>query len=130
MKKKLISIILIIIIALCVCGIGLFSLYSFYIQIINGSVSCKKDEQYLKMYEIDINNSLIGLSEEEVVKQLGKPVKIFEYNDKVYMYNAGYIYERLIFDHYNFWTKKTNYAFYITFDEENKVQSTVIKERP
>ena len=84
----------------------------------------------MKMYEIDTNNSLLGLSKEEVVEQLGKPVEIYTYSDKVYMYNAGYIYEGLIFGHRNFWTIKHNYVFYISFDETDKVKSTEIKELP
>lgn len=120
MKRKLIGIILIIIIGFCVHIIGN--------EITSGKE--QQDEKYMKMYEIDINNSLVGLSEEEVLKQLGKPVKIYTYNDKVYMYNAGHIYEGLIFGHRNFWTTKHDYALYINFDKTDKVKSTEIRKRP
>lgn len=120
MKAKLIGIILIIVIGFCIHIIAS--------EITSGKEV--KDEQYAKMYEIDSNNSLVGLSEKEIIEQLGKPVKIFTYNDKVYMYNAGHIYKGLIFGHRNFWTEKYNYALYIRFDETNTVKSTSMKHRP
>lgn len=122
MKKKLkwIGIILAIIIG--------FSIYIIASEVTSGKKQL--DEQYIEMHEIDINNSLLGLSEEEIVELLGKPVKIYTYNDKEYMYNAGHIYEGLIFGHRNFWTTKHNYVLYISFDETDKVKSTTIQERP
>ena len=84
MKKKIkwVCIILVIIIG--------FSLYIIANEITSGKE--QPDEQYIKMYEIDINNSLVGLSKEEVIEQLGEPVEIYTYSDKIYMYNAGHIY--------------------------------------
>ena len=41
----------------------------------------KGDELYVKMKELNDNQSLIGLSLEEVVELLGKPK--YEYNDKI-----------------------------------------------
>ncbi len=122
MKKKIkwVCIILVIIIG--------FSLYIIANEITSGKE--QPDEQYIKMYEIDINNSLVGLSKEEVIEQLGEPVEIYTYSDKVYMYNAGHIYEGLIFGHRNFWTEKHNYVLYITFEETEKVKSTRIQELP
>lgn len=119
-KIKIVGIIIIIILSFC--------LYIIANEITSGKE--QKDEQYIKMYEININSSLAGASEEEVVAQLGKPVEIYTYTDKVYMYNAGEIYEGLIFRYRNFWTEKHNYVLYIRFDETNRVKSTSMKERP
>ena len=55
----------------------------------------KGDELYVKMKEINDNQSLIGLSSEEVVELLGKPEYEYEYKHgekkKQYMYYAGEI---------------------------------------
>ncbi len=82
------------------------------------------------MKEIERSNNLIGLSSEQIIELLGKPIEIYTYDDKVYMYNAGHIYEGLIFGHRNFGTMKHNYVFYIDFDETDKVKSTQISELP
>lgn len=120
MKKKLISIILVIIVGFCI--------YIILNEITSGEV--QQDEKYIKMNEIYTKNSFIGLSEEVVVEQLGEPIKIYTYSDKVYMYGAGYTYEGLIFGHHSFWTEKHNYVLYVTFDETDKVKTTSLKERP
>ena len=119
-KLKLIGIILIIVIA-------------FFIHIITSEITSEKeqqDEMYIKMNEIDTSNILVGKSEEEVIEQLGKPARIYTYDDKVYMYSAGKIYKGLIFGHRNFWNKKESYVLYINFDETNKVKSTSMKYLP
>ncbi len=122
MKKRLkwIGVILAIIIG--------FSIYMIFSEVTSGKE--RPDEQYIKMYEIDINNSLVGLSKDEVVELLGEPVEIYTYSDKVYMYNAGNVYEGLIFGYRNFWTTKRHYVLYINFEETDKVKSTRIQERP
>lgn len=51
-----------------------------YIGIRMNIKSEKGDELYVKMKELNDNQSLIGLSLEEVVELLGKPK--YEYNDK------------------------------------------------
>ncbi len=82
------------------------------------------------MKEIERNNNLIGLSREQVIELLGKPVETYSYDDKVYMYNAGNIYKGLIFGHHNFWTTKQNYVLYISFEETDIVKSIKIQEIP
>lgn len=123
MKKKIkwICIVLVVIFGFSVCIIAN--------QITSGKEL--QDEQYIKMKEIECSNNLIGLSNGQVIELLGKPVEIYTYSDaKVYMYNAGHIYEGLIFRHRNFWMIKHNYAFYIDFDEKDKVKSFKIQELP
>ena len=79
MKKKLMLIVFVFIIIIITLG-GLL-----YIGIRMNIKSEKGDELYVKMKELNDNQSLIGLSLEEVVELLGKPK--YEYNDK----KNGYI---------------------------------------
>ena len=122
MKKKIkwICIVLVVIFG--------FSIYIIANEITSGKE--QQDEQYTKMKEIEHSNNLIGLSSEQVIELLGKPVEIYTYDDKVYMYNAGNIYKGLIFGHRNFWTTKQNYVLYISFEETDIVKTTKIQELP
>ena len=88
------------------------------------------DELYLKMKQYDIDNNLIGLSSEEVVILLGEPSYTTEYKDKTlyYSYDAGIVYEGIIWGKQNIFTTKHYYSFSIDFDENGKVESTSIRE--
>ncbi len=111
-KSKVLKILIVISILL---GVG--------IALIN-TIKERPSEQYVKMEEINHNKNLIGLSEEQVIELLGKPIKIYTYNNidkKVYMYSAGYITEG---------TRKHSYVLKVIFEGTDKVTSTVLKERP
>lgn len=135
-KLKIIGIFLTSIIGFCfiiVLGLHILPIKTNYSLHILDNITIFKeqqDEQYKEMYGIYINNSLIGMAEEEVIRQLGEPVEIFKYSDKVYMYNAGHIYKGLFLGPCNLSTEKHNYVLYVTFDETDKVKSTIVKERP
>lgn len=88
------------------------------------------DELYLEMKQYDSNNNLIGLSKEEVVILLGEPDNITEYkgNTLYYTYNAGILYEGVIWGKHNIFTTKHYYRFSIDFDEDGKVESTSMRE--
>ena len=88
------------------------------------------DALYLKMKQYDIDSNLIGLSSEEVVILLGEPSDITEYKDKIlyYSYDAGIVYEGIIWGNQNIFTTKHYYSFSIDFDENGKVESTSIRE--
>lgn len=89
----------------------------------------KPDDLYLEMKEININNSLIGLSKEEVVKQLGEPMSKYKYKNKEsYTYLAGHIYVGIIWGNHNISTKNTLYLLSVEFDETDKVTSTSMSE--
>lgn len=135
-KLKIVTIILVSIIGIGIIGVLVLHTWNnklnYTLSTLTNTTTFREhqDEKYQKMNEIVINDTLIGMSEEEVTKQLGKPAKIFEYDDKVYMYNAGHIYKELCLGEYKLSREKHNYALYITFDETNKVKSTIVKERP
>lgn len=92
----------------------------------------KGDYLYIQMKEISDNQSLIGLSKEEIIKILGNP--IYEFNDEsgnVYAYNAGilaqglfFINTPLIFD------CAYGAELRIFFNEKNKVEYTRISLVP
>lgn len=88
------------------------------------------DDLYLEMEQYDDNNSFIGLSKEEVVILLGEPDDSTEYKDNTlhYTYNAGILYEGVIWGKYNIFTTKHYYDFSIDFDEDGKVESTSMRE--
>ena len=109
MKKKLMLIVFVFIIIIITLG-GLL-----YIGV--------------KMKELNDNQSLIGLSLEEVVELLGKPK--YEYNDKKnkkrYKYYAGKIIKEPILGN----TKTfDSYQMNVCFDENDKVERTYIKLNP
>ena len=82
------------------------------------------------MQQYNIDNNLIGLSSEKVVALLGEPSDITEYKDKTfhYSYDAGIVYEGIIWGNQNIFTTKHYYSFSIDFDENGKVESTSIRE--
>lgn len=82
--------------------------------------SAKPDEQYTEMNEINDNQSLIGLSKEQVIALLGKPRGKEDID--VYYYDAGTITNYLFFGEMDF------YELRIIFDENNIVKATVIKQ--
>ena len=86
-------------------------------------MSAKPDKIYTEMNKINDNRSLIGLSKEEVVKLLGKPEKeVHNEDENIYLYDAGKI------TNYLFLGERDFYEFIISFDENDKVKSTLIKE--
>lgn len=108
------KIIIIIIILLCI--------FIILITIINQ----KPNDLYREMKRINDNESLIGLSKEQVVELLGEPSKIYKDSDigkEVYKYNAGHIFVEI-----TFWGKTHWYVLSINFDETDKVESTLMKE--
>ena len=88
------------------------------------------NDLYLEMEQYDNNNSLIGLSKDEIVELLGEPYDSTEYNDNTvyYTYNAGILYEGVIWGKHNIFTTKHYYDFLIKFDETGKVESTSMSE--
>lgn len=88
------------------------------------------NDLYLEMEQYDDNNSLIALSKEEVVELLGEPYDSTEYNDNTvyYTYNAGILYEGVIWGKHNIFTTKRYYDFLIKFDETGKVEFTSMSE--
>ncbi len=83
-------------------------------------VSAKPDKVYTEMKEINDNQSLIGLSKEQVIALLGKPRGKEDID--VYYYDAGTITNYLFFGEMDF------YELRIIFDENNIVKATVIKQ--
>lgn len=95
--------------------------------IIGGYQKETSDNTYTKIKEISDNKSLIGLSEEEVVKLLGEPR--YQYTDKQnkvnYTYGAGTIRKEW------YWGECYSTKYYqleIMFDESGKVKYAYIKE--
>lgn len=90
----------------------------------------KPDDLYIKMKEISNNQSLIGLTKEQVIELLGQPKDEVD-NGKRYVYYAGiltegifFLNETLIFD--------CNYEaeLVIVFNEEDTVKITGIHLLP
>ena len=114
--SKKFKIILLVIISICVCIV--LSNYR------NETI----DEKYIKLNEIVNNESLIGLSEDEVVELLGKPGYIDtdpRQGFTFYEYGAGTIYEEW------FWGKcyKTKYyRLTILFDKNGIAKIASIKD--
>ena len=123
-KKFIISIIvftLIITIVLCVVSNILFKERENY------------NNLYLKMEEIDNNDSLIGKTKEDVIRTLGEPSNTYEYEKtgiEVYTYSAGIKYVGVIWGDINIATTKHYYIFRVEFDETDKVKETSMKEEP
>ena len=84
--------------------------------------SAKPDEQYTEMNEINDNQSLIGLSKEQVVELLGKPD--WAEDERTYYYDAGKV------TNYLFFVEITSYDLFIWFDENDIVKSTAIELIP
>ena len=88
---------------------------------------------YLKMEEIDKNDSLIGKTKEDVIKTLGKPLGTYEYEktgEEVYTYDAGIKYVGIVWGDINIATTKHYYIFRVEFNKEDKVQDISMKEEP
>lgn len=123
-KKFIISIIvftLIITIVLCVVSNILFKERENY------------NNLYLKMEEIDNNDSLIGKTKEDVIRTLGEPSNTYEYEKtgiEVYTYSAGIKHVGVIWGDINIATTKHYYIFRVEFDETDKVKETSMKEEP
>lgn len=88
--------------------------------IIGNFKSAKPDEQYIKMNEINDNQSLIGLSKEQVVELLGKPD--WAEDERTYYYDAGKVTDYLLFG------LRDSYELRIVFDENYIVISTSIRK--
>ena len=82
--------------------------------------SAKPDEQYIEMNEINDNQSLIGLSKEQVVELLGKPN--WAEDERTYYYDAGKVTNYLLFG------LRDSYELRIVFDESYIVISTSIRK--
>ena len=81
-------------------------------------LSEKPDEIYTEMKEINDSGKLIGMSKEEVIKLLGKPMK--SSTDNLYIYDAGTL------TNYLFFGEREFYDFFVRFDENDRVKSTSI----
>ena len=116
--SKTFKILIVIIVLLCI--------FIMYITLVN----IKTSDLYVKMKEINDSQKLIGLSEEEVIELLGEPEKTRIYSDvnkKVYLYNAGYIFKELSLGRYTILSKTYYQVLSINFDENGKVESTLLK---
>lgn len=92
----------------------------------------KPDELCKEMTEISDNQSLVGLSKEEVEQLLGKPE--YEFNDEtgnLYAYNAGSLTKGIIFMNRTL-IQDCIYAceLRIVFDENDKVEYTSVQLLP
>ena len=115
--RKIIKILGIVIIFIFVCVVGI------------GHNKEYPDDVYAKMTEINDNNTIIGLSEEEVIELLGKPN--YEYidieNKNNYIYYAGATIKKSFFT--GEYGQKV-YELLIDFDASGKVEYTYMKECP
>ena len=119
-KSEIFKIIIyVIILFFCECASmtagGLFIAYE----------SHKPDERYIEMNKINNNQSLIGLSKEQVVEQLGGLREVYKNKEdkEVYSYYAGEKEDKIFFTE--------SYVYYklvIVFDENDIVESTSIVE--
>lgn len=113
-NNKLEVFLYVIIIIVCVC-VSLKATYSFILYI-----SAAPDKLYAEMNEINDNQTLIGLSKEQVVELLGEPNR--KEDEDVYYYDAGKITNYLFFGERDF------YDLRVVFDENDIVKGTSIKE--
>lgn len=119
-KSKKMKILIVVVILLCVC-----------IILINIKKE-KPSDLYLEMSEINDSRKLIGLSEEEVVALLGEPKsKYNEDSDTIFRYNAGNIGKGLyLFNKAIFFDSYDGYVLEVFFNEDNKVESTILQYVP
>ncbi len=101
-----------------------------YGTIIIGSFKTEKpNDLYTEIKKMNDDQSLIGLSSEEVINLLGEPES--EYNSeedgKKYVYSAGNILKE---SYWGYSYSHEYYKFYIFFDENDKVKDTSIKMIP
>ena len=86
------------------------------------------DGKYKKFKQLNDNQSLIGVSAEEVIKVLGKPEKEYgEEKEKRYEYYGGKMTKK---SYWGFLASSEYYEFYIAFDESGKVKSTLMRLIP
>lgn len=85
------------------------------------------DNLYTEIKEINDDQSLIGLSSEEVIKLLGEPKHEYSSGEdkKRYIYSAGEIFKE---SYWGYSYSHEYYEFYVSFDENDKVENTFIKE--
>ena len=85
------------------------------------------DNLYTEIKEINDDQSLIGLSSEEVIKLLGEPKHEYSSGEdkKRYIYSAGEIFKE---SYWGYSYSHEYYVFYVSFDENDKVENTFIKE--
>ena len=97
--------------------------------IIGGFKSETPNDLYTEIKEMDDNQSLIGLSSEEVIKILGKPEAEHnsEGNRKQYVYSAGNVFKE---SYWGYSYSHDYYKFYVSFDENDKVENTSMKLVP
>ena len=113
--KKLEKSIYIFIIFVCAFASCVFLLWKFE----------KPNELYIKMQEFNNNQSLVGLSKEEVIELLGEPESEYntEENKKIYYYDAGNMRKEWYFG--KCYTTDY-YEINIYFDTDEKVEHTSI----
>lgn len=87
------------------------------------------DNLYTEIKEINDDQSLIGLSSEEVIKLLGEPKHEYSSGEdkKRYIYSAGEIFKE---SYWGYSYSHEYYVFYVSFDENDKVENTFIKLIP
>lgn len=85
------------------------------------------DNLYTEIKEMNDDQSLIGLSSEEVIKLLGEPKHEYSSGEdkKRYIYSAGEIFKE---SYWGYSYSHEYYEFYVSFDENDKVENTFIKE--
>ena len=82
-------------------------------------LSEKPDRAYSDMIKINNSERLIGLSNNEVINLLGKPLN--NVDDNTYIYDAGTL------TNYFFLGGRDFYEFFVWFDEKGIVKSTSIE---
>ena len=82
----------------------------------------RPNDTYVKMKEINDKQSLIGLSQEQIIELLGEPYGNTDADR--YYYDAGKITNYITGGHRKF------YIFEVYFDENDIVKSTSIRESP
>ncbi len=87
------------------------------------------DNLYTEIKEMNDDQSLIGLSSEEVIKLLGEPKHEYSSGEdkKRYIYSAGEIFKE---SYWGYSYSHEYYEFYVSFDENDKVENTFIKLIP
>lgn len=87
------------------------------------------DNLYTEIKEMNDDQSLIGLSSEEVIKLLGEPKHEYSSGEdkKRYIYSAGEIFKE---SYWGYSYSHEYYVFYVSFDENDKVENTFIKLIP
>lgn len=92
----------------------------------------KPDDLYVEMSKINNSQELIGLSKEEVIELLGMPE--YEYDEDectILTYNAGNIGQGLyLFNKAIFFDSYEGYVLRLFFNEDNKVESTILQYVP